>query len=127
MGLLRVAVTGADDGSGTAEVEIVSTAQGEQSYPDDEDIDSDRDRTELLPQMRIHAGDMGTYLKFVYTPTQTIKNGQLIFESGAGWSVPQNNPGSAGYTYFDDTGTAEIDAITFEEDGDSVTVDIASH
>ena len=40
-GQLFVEVTGADDGSGTAEVEIVSTGQGEGMYPDDEDSDGD--------------------------------------------------------------------------------------
>ena len=74
--------------------------------------------------MRIHAGDTGTYLKFTYTPTQTLQNGQLIFETQGGWSAPQNNPGSAGYTYFNETGTAEIDEITFDEEDDSVTLDI---
>ena len=28
-------------------------------YPDDEDSDSDGDKTELVEGMRIHAGDMG--------------------------------------------------------------------
>ena len=40
--MFRVAVTGADDGSGTAEVEIVNTAKGAGMYPDDQDSDGDR-------------------------------------------------------------------------------------
>ena len=124
-GKLFLTVTGADDGSGSAEVEIVNTGQPDDAmYPDDEDVDGDRDRTELVDSMRIHAGDTGTYLKFTYTPTQTIQNGQLIFETQGGWSAPQNNPGSAGYTYFNDTGTAEIDEITFDEEDNSVTLDL---
>ena len=123
-GKLFVTVTGADDGSGSAEVEIVMTGQGTAKYPDNEDIDGDRNLTELVDSMRIHAGDTGTYLKFTYTPTQTIQNGLLIFETQGGWSAPQNNPGSAGYTYFNDTGTAEIDEITFDEEDDSVTLDV---
>ena len=32
------------------------------------------DRTELVETlMRVHAGDTGTYLKFTYTPSQTIE------------------------------------------------------
>ena len=123
-GMLFILVKGADDGSGSAEVEIVMTGQGTAKYPDNLDIDGNRDKTELVDSMRIHAGDMGTYLKFTYTPTETIQSGQLIFETQGGWSTPQNNPGSAGYTYFNEMGTAEIDEITFDEDDDSVTVDI---
>ena len=78
-------------------------------YPDDEDLNSDGDRTELVDSMRIHAGDMGTYLMFTYTPSQTIQNGQLIFEAPGEWTDPQNDPGTAGYTFVDDTGTADKD------------------
>ena len=123
-GELRVEVTGADDGSGTAEVAIVNTAKGEAMYPDDEDLNSDGDKTELVDSMRIHAGDMGTYLMFTYTPSQTIQNGQLIFEAPGEWTDPQNDPGTAGYTYVDGTGTSDIDHIEFDEDDGAVTVDI---
>ena len=124
-GELRVEVKGADDGSGTAEVEIVNTGQPDDAmYPDDEDVDGDRDRTELVEGMRIHAGDMGTYLMFTYTPSETIQDGQLKFEAQGEWSDPQNNPGSAGYTYFSETGTADIDHIEFDEDDGSVTLDL---
>ena len=125
-GVLRVEVTGADDGSGTAEVEIVATGQGEQDYPDDEDLDGDRDRTELVAGYRIHAGDMGTYLQFTYTPSQTIEDGQLKFKVLGEWSKPHNNPGTAGYTELHDTGTADIDLVEFDESDGSVTLDIAS-
>ena len=47
-GALFVEVTGADDGSGSAEVAIMNTGQGAGMYPDDEDLDGDRDRTELV-------------------------------------------------------------------------------
>ena len=47
-GMLFVAVTGADDGSGTAEVEIVATGAGAGMYPDDNDSDGDGDRTEVM-------------------------------------------------------------------------------
>ena len=54
-GLLYVEVTGADDGSGSAEVAIVNTGQSEAMYPDDQDIDGDRDTEELVDSYRIHA------------------------------------------------------------------------
>ena len=126
-GYAFVAVTGADDGSGTAEVEIVATAKGEGMYPDDQDSDGDGNRTEVLDDlMRIHAGDMGTYLKFTYTPTQTIESGQLKFQTHGEWSAPFNSPGTAGYTEFHETGAANIGNIEFDESDDSVTVDIDS-
>ena len=126
-GMLFVTVTGADDGSGTAEVEIVSTAKGEGEYPDDQDSDGDGNRTEVLDTlMRIHAGDMGTYLKFTYTPTQTIQAGKLKFKTHGKWSPPFNSPGTPGYTEFHETGAADIGNIEFDESDDSVTVDIDS-
>ena len=127
VGLLRVAVTGATDGSGSAEVEIVATAKGAGSYPDDQDSDGDGNRTEVLEDlMRIHAGDMGTYLKFIYTPSETIQNGQLKFKTQGEWSAPFNSPGTPGYTYFSETGAADIGHIEFDESDDSVTVNIDS-
>ena len=106
-GSLFVEVTGADDGSGYAEVTIMNTGKGTGMYPDDLDADGDRDRTELVSSMRVHAGDMGTYLLFTYTPTQTIEDGLLKFQTQGEWSDPQNSPGTAGYTEIDGTGTAD--------------------
>ena len=126
-GMLFVAVTGADDGSGTAEVEIVATGSGAGMYPDDQDSDGDGNRSEVLADlMRIHAGDMGTYLKFTYTPTQTIQAGQLKFQTHGEWSAPFNSPGTAGYTEFHETGAANIGTIEFNETDNSVTVEIDS-
>ena len=76
--------------------------------------------------MRIHAGDMGTYLKFTYTPDQTIQNGQLKFKTQGEWSAPANSPGTPGYTEFRGTGAADIGLIEFDDSDDSVTVDIDS-
>ena len=95
-------------------------------YPDNLDIDGNRDKTELVDSMRIHAGDMGTYLKFTYTPDQTIESGQLKFKTQGEWSAPFNSPGTPGYTYFTGTGAADIGNIEFDESDDSVTVDIDS-
>ena len=126
MGVLRVDVTGADDGSGTAEVAIVDTEQGEGSYPDTDDSDGDGDRTEVLDDlMRIHAGDKDTYLKFTYTPSETIEDGQLRFTVHNDWSDPQDTPGTDGYTYFNQGGTnTDIGPASFDENSQSATVDI---
>ena len=43
--------------------------------------------------MRIHAGDTNTYLKFTYTPEETIQDGQLKFQVHGDWSDPQSIPG----------------------------------
>ena len=95
-------------------------------YPDDEDIDGDRDRTELVESMRVHAGDTGTYLKFTYTPSQTIEDGELKFQVQDGWSKPQDNQGTPGYTELIPTGSADVSLIEFDEDDGSVTLDIES-
>ena len=125
-GMLFVEVTGADDGSGYAEVTLMDTGEGDGMYPDDLDVDEDRDRTELVSSKRVHAGDMGTYLLFTYTPTQTIEDGLLKFQTQGEWSAPQNSPGTAGYTEIDTTGTADIGDVEFDDTDNSVTVDIDS-
>ena len=49
--------------------------------------------------MRVHAADDATYIKVVYTATQTIENGALKFTAPAGWSKPQgSDPGEVGFT-----------------------------
>ena len=111
-GILRVEVTGADDGSGSAEVTIEDTQQGEAEYPDN------------VEERRIHAGDTGTYLLFTYTPTETIENGQLKFQTNGEWSNPSNNSGTPGYTEIDGTGAANLGDRDFDENDNSVTVDI---
>ncbi len=111
-GILRVEVTGADDGSGSAEVTIEDTQQGEAEYPDN------------VEERRIHAGDTGTYLLFTYTPTETIENGQLKFQTNGEWSNPSNSSGTPGYTEIDGTGSANLGDRDFDENDNSVTVDI---
>ncbi len=111
-GILRVEVTGADDGSGSAEVTIEDTQQGEAEYPDN------------VEERRIHAGDTGTYLLFTYTPTETIENGQLKFQTNGEWSNPSNSSGTPGYTEIDGTGSARLGDVDFDENDNSVTVDI---
>ena len=111
-GILRVEVTGADDGSGSAEVTIEDTQQGEAEYPDN------------VEERRIHAGDTGTYLLFTYTPTETIENGQLKFQTNGEWSNPSNSSGTPGYTEIDGTGAANLGDRDFDENDNSVTVDI---
>ena len=126
MGVVRVDVTGADDGSGSAEVAIIDTEQGAGSYPDTDDSDGDGDRTEVLDDlMRIHAGDKDTYLKFTYTPSQTIEDGQLKFTVHGDWSDPQDAPGTDGYTYFLSAGSnTSIGPASFDENSQTATVDI---
>ena len=111
-GILRVEVTGADDGSGSAEVTIEDTQQGEAEYPNN------------VEERRIHAGDTGTYLLFTYTPTETIENGQLKFQTNGEWSNPSNSSGTPGYTEIDGTGAANLGDRDFDENDNSVTVDI---
>ena len=126
-GVLRIDVTGAGDGSGTAEVAIVRTEQGAGMYPDTDDSDGDGNRAEVLDDlMRIHAGDTNTYLKFTYTPEETIQDGQLIFTTIGDWSDPQSVPGVDGYTYVIRTGAAtDISQPVYDETDKTATVDIS--
>ena len=111
-GVLKVAVGGADDGTGTATVRIVDTKAGAQDYVDP------TDSTKTVNEMRIHAGDNATYLEFTYKPGQTIEEGQLQFTVPGGWSDPQgDDPLMAGYTR-----VAGGEPAAFS--GDSLTVDI---
>ena len=91
LGQLRVDVTGADDGSGTATVELVASKEGDKDYTDEDGED--------VTEMRVHAADDATYIKVVYTATETIENGALRFTAPAGWSKPQgSDPGEEGFT-----------------------------
>ena len=75
-GLLRVAVTGGGDGSGTVEVDIVDSEQGSGIYIviNDDGEEEEQD----IPQL--HAGDgASAYLRFTYTPIETIIDGELKF------------------------------------------------
>ena len=67
VGMLRVDVTGADDGSGTGEVTLVASKAGDGDYTDEDG--------EAVTEMRVHAADDATYIKVVYTATETIENG----------------------------------------------------
>ena len=112
VGVLKVMVGGADDGTGTATVRIVDTKAGAQDYVDP------TDSTKTVNEMRIHAGDDATYLEFTYKPGQTIEEGQLQFTVPGGWSDPQgDDPLIAGYTR-----VAGGEPAAFS--GNSLTVDI---
>ena len=96
-GLLKIDVTAASDGQGTAKREIVKTDRSPSGakikYPDP------MDPTMTTDDIRIHAGSGGNYLKFTYTPEQTIEDGLLRFTVATGWIKPQGgNQGVAGYT-----------------------------
>ena len=107
-GQLRVDVTGGDDGTGTATVDIVKSKKGDVEYTDANGVNL------TDPEMRVHAADDGTYIKFVYTPTETIENGALRFTVPDGWSEPQgSNPGAAGFTSIQAGGGARLEEEAF--------------
>ena len=104
-GELRVNVTGADDGTGTATVDIVKSKQGAVEYTAENGV-----------EMRVHAADDGTYIKFVYTPTETIENGALRFTVPNGWSELQGSDlGAAGFTSIQAGGGVRLDAEAFAD------------
>ena len=84
-GLLRVEVTGGGDGSGKATVAIVSSKAGPAQY----DTVADDGTVSTRISEEIHAGDDEAHLKFVYTPIETIGDGELQFTVPSGWSAPQ--------------------------------------
>ena len=107
-GQLRVNVTGADDGTGTATVDIVKSKQGAVEYTAENGVDL------TDPEMRVHAADDGTYIKFVYTPTETIENGALRFTVPNGWSEPQGSDlGAAGFTSIQAGGGVRLEEEAF--------------
>ena len=93
VGMLRVNVTGADDGRGTGEVTLVASKAGDGAYTDEQGV------ALTVAEMRVHAADDATYIKIVYTATETIENGALKFTVPTGWSKPQgSDPGEVGFT-----------------------------
>ena len=118
-GLLRVEVGGGGDGSGKATVEIAASKTGPAQY----EITAD-DGTVSTPIVeRVHAGDDETHLRFVYTPIETIGDGELRFTVSAGWSHPQvDSSREPGFTDVDTTGS--IGSVTFS--GASLNVPIYS-
>ena len=118
-GLLRIEVTGGDDGSGSATVDITGSKAGPQDY-----IVVATDGTESTETLtRVHAGDDSTYITFVYTASQPITNGQIQFiaPTGEGWSKPQESDKIDGYTRIDASG--DVEPPVYNADG-SVTADI---
>ena len=116
-GQLRVDVTGASDGTGTATVELVASKAGDDAYTDERGND--------VTEMRVHAADDATYIKLVYTPTQTIEDGTLRFTAPRGWSKPQgSDPGSPGFTLIQGGGGASIDAAGFADGDANLYVDV---
>ena len=108
-GELRIQVVGGEGGSGGVEVEVVQTDEGLAQY----DIPQDDGTVETDIERRIHAGDDAATLKFTYTPTETIKEGELRFTVPRDWSEPQADaPSSDGYTQVREEGTAQV---TFPE------------
>ena len=71
--------------------EIRATERGEALY----------DGSTTTKTKEVHAGDGGTHIRFTYTPTETIRNGELKFLVPGDWSSPQGSRGEAGYTRID--------------------------
>ena len=113
-GQLMVEVVGATDGTGVATREIRATKRGEALY------DGSTTKTK-----EVHAGDGGTHIRFTYTPTETIRNGELKFLVPADWSSPQSRRGQPGYTRIEGQG-ARVSSRTFNETERSVTVTISA-
>ena len=113
-GELVVEVVGATDGTGMATREIRATERGEDLY------DGSTTKTK-----EVHAGDGGTHIRFTYTPTETIRNGELKFLVPADWSPPQGSRGEAGYTRIDSQG-AQVGTESFNATERSATVTISA-
>ena len=113
-GQLMVEVVGATDGTGIATREIKATKRGDALY------DGSTTKTK-----EVHAGDGGTHIRFTYTPTETIRNGELKFLVPADWSSPQSRRGQPGYTRIEGQG-ARVSSRTFNETERSVTVTISA-
>ena len=118
LGALRVDVTGADDGSGTGEVTLVTSKAGDGDYTD---VDG-----EAVTEMRVHAADDATYIKVVYTATQTVENGVLKFTAPAGWSKPQgSDPGEVGFTSVQEgTGGASLDPESYADGASDLSLEV---
>ena len=105
-GMLRVDVTGADDGRGTGAVTLVKSKAGDGAYTDE--------NGDPVTEMRVHAADDATHINIVYTATETIENGELKFTAPAGWSKPQgSDPGEEGFTSVQAGGGASIDPESY--------------
>ena len=108
---------GGGDGSGKATVEIVNSKEGPEPY----EMTADDGTVSTTVTEQVHAGDDETHLRFVYTPIETIGDGELRFTVSPGWSAPQaDSSRMPGFTTV--TSTGSIGAITFS--GGSVNVPI---
>ena len=105
-GMLRVDVTGADDGRGTGAVTLVKSKAGDGAYTAEDGV--------AVTEMRVHAADDETHIDIVYTATETIENGSLKFTAPAGWTKPQgSDPGSVGFTSVQAGGGASIGSESY--------------
>ena len=117
-GMLRVDVTGADDGRGTGEVTLVASKAGDGAYTNEQGV------ALTVDEMRVHAADDATYIKVVYTATETIENGALKFTAPAGWSKPQgSDPGEVGFTSVQ-AGGASIDPESYADAATDLSLEV---
>ena len=123
-GRLRVAVAGGGDGAGTVTRTIVSSEEGTALYTNVVQVDGSV--TASTTAQQVHAGDAETHLQFVYTPVETITNGELRFTVDSDWSNPQANSSSEpGYTTVSSSGGG-IGSVEFNTASGYLTVPIHS-
>ena len=107
LGLLRIAVTGGEGGSGLATHEVVRSNGGLSSY-----LNEDGD---IVSERRVHAGDDNIYLLFTYAPIETIEDGMLRFVVDSDWDEPQeDSPNQIGFTDVDDAGVPTFENFTVD-------------
>ena len=117
-GLLRVEVGGGGDGSGTVDFDS-PLAPNPVLRHYTVIADDGTPETQIIEQ--VHAGDDEVNLEFVYTPIETIGDGELQFTVPSGWTYPQADSSSEpGYTTVGPV--VQSDPITFN--GASLTVPI---
>ena len=125
-GKLRIEVTGGEDGTGSAAVDITRNKAGSRQYVvvADDGTESTEDQT------RVHAGDDSTYITFTYKAAQPITDGLLEFivPVADGWSKPQESDRTDGYTAivgpniepaeFDNTDSVSVKIIALATGGE---------
>ena len=117
-GLLRVQVTGGGDGGGRVRPGDPEIRASENSG---DYIDGDGVVETGIKQL--HAGDGAkTHLRFIYTPIETIRNGELRFTVPDGWSPPQvTRSDLVGFTEISTRGTISGPSVS----GRALTVPIS--
>ena len=99
-----------------AKLHSVASKAGDGAYTDEDG--------EAVTEMRVHAADDATYIKVVYTATETIENGALKFTAPAGWSKPQgSDPGEVGFTSVQ-PGGASLDPEAYADGATDLSLEV---